>query len=54
MSDQPISMSRSGPPETVMPALEAHIAHELTQALASEPDKLRQRGDMIKNMGLDG
>ena len=41
MSDQPISMSRSGPPETVMPVLEAHIAHELAQALASEPAQRR-------------
>ena len=41
MSDQPISMSRSGPPETIMPALEVHVAHELAQALASEPAQRR-------------
>ena len=41
MSDQPISMSRSGPPETIMPALEVHVARDLAQALASEPAQRR-------------
>ena len=41
MSDQPISMSRSGPPETIMPALEVHVAYDLAQALASEPAQRR-------------
>jgi len=35
MSDQPISMSRSGPPETVLPPVDAAIMHVLKQALAS-------------------
>ncbi len=41
MSDQPISMSRSGPPETVLPAVDAVIMHELKQALAAAPEARR-------------
>ena len=32
MSDQPINMSRSGPPETVLPSLDITLRHELAQA----------------------
>ena len=37
MSDQPISMSRSGPPETVLPAVDVAITHALKQAQAAAP-----------------
>lgn len=42
MSDQPISMSRSGPPETVLPQVDAVIMHELKQALAAAPESRRE------------
>ncbi|MFZ9923621.1 MAG: DUF3151 family protein [Ilumatobacteraceae bacterium] len=37
MSDQPISMSRSGPPETVLAPDDASIRHELTHVQAGDP-----------------
>lgn len=36
MSDQPISMSRSGPPETVLPPLDTEIAKQLSAAMATD------------------
>lgn len=42
MSDQHVSMSRSGPPETVLPAPDVAIVHELRQASAVEPALRRQ------------
>ncbi len=36
MSDQPINMSRSGPPETVLPALAEAIRAELANAIARD------------------
>ncbi|NDA54166.1 MAG: hypothetical protein EBX87_04235 [Actinobacteria bacterium] len=41
MSDQPISMSRSGPPETILPAVDVAIMHALRQALATSVDSRR-------------
>jgi hypothetical protein len=41
MSDQPISMSRSGPPETVLPALDPAIASALNAALSEPPGQRR-------------
>ena len=41
MSDQPISMSRSGPPENVLPQIDVAIVHALRQALASPVDSRR-------------
>jgi hypothetical protein len=34
MSDQPINMSRSGPPETVLPAPHVAVIHDLRQAMS--------------------
>jgi hypothetical protein len=41
MSDQPISMSRSGPPETVLPVIDPAIANALNAALAASPAQRR-------------
>lgn len=42
MSDQPINMSRSGPPETILPAPDINVLHELRQAFGVEPAGRRQ------------
>ncbi len=42
MSDQPVNMSRSGPPETVLPPPDPVVLHELGQAMAVEPASRRQ------------
>lgn len=40
MADQPVALTPSGPPETVLPAESAELRHELAQALAgSEADR---------------
>jgi hypothetical protein len=36
MSDQPINMSRSGPPETILPQIDVTIRHELARAMQSD------------------
>ncbi len=41
MSDQPINMSRSGPPETVLPSLDITLRHELAQAEQSATEVRR-------------
>jgi hypothetical protein len=47
MSDQPasashgVSMSRSGPPETVLPALDPIVTHSLAEAEAQPPERRR-------------
>ena len=41
MSDQPINMSRSGPPETVLPPIDVAIRHALAQAAQESPGERR-------------
>ena len=41
MSDSPVNLSRSGPPETVLPELPAECASSLSEALAAEPEHRR-------------
>jgi hypothetical protein len=41
MSDQPINMSRSGPPETVLPPIDVAIRHALAQAAQESPGDRR-------------
>ena len=41
MSDLPVSMSRSGPPETVMPTIAVAITRALAQANAVAPEQRR-------------
>ena len=41
MSDQPINMSRSGPPETVLPPIDVAIRHALAQAAQESLDDRR-------------
>lgn len=41
MSDQSVNMSRSGPPETVLPAASAEVVHALRQASAAQAAERR-------------
>ena len=41
MSDQPINMSRSGPPETILPPIDVAIRHALAQAAQESPNDRR-------------
>jgi hypothetical protein len=42
MSDQPVTMHRSGPPETVLPPIDPEIARALDTAMA-QPAEMRRR-----------